>query len=100
LATDVDRARAALDRGSWAEAYERLRHIDPTELTARDLEGLADAAWWVSRWEESIAARQKAYAAYAAASEDRSAARMAGRLCVEHFTRREPAVGGGWFMRA
>jgi DNA-binding NarL/FixJ family response regulator len=100
LATDVDRARAALDRGSWVEAYERLRNVDPTELTARDLEGLADAAWWVSRWEESIAARQKAYAAYAAASEDRSAARMAGRLCVEHFTRREPAVGGGWFMRA
>jgi ATP/maltotriose-dependent transcriptional regulator MalT len=25
---------------------------------------------------------------------------MAGRLCVEHFTRREPTVAGGWLMRA
>jgi ATP/maltotriose-dependent transcriptional regulator MalT len=25
---------------------------------------------------------------------------MAARLCVEHFTRREPAVAGGWLMRA
>jgi DNA-binding NarL/FixJ family response regulator len=25
---------------------------------------------------------------------------MAARLCVEHLTRREPAVGGGWLMRA
>ena len=100
LASDIDQAREALDRGSWVEAYERLRSIDPTELTARDLEGLADAAWWVSRWEESIAARQKAYAAYAAGSDERAAARMAGRLCVEHFGRREPAVAGGWFMRA
>ena len=77
-----------------------LGSIDPTELTARDLEGLADAAWWVSRWEESIAARQKAYAAYAAGSDERAAARMAGRLCVDHFTRQEPAVAGGWLMRA
>ncbi|HYU93008.1 MAG TPA: LuxR C-terminal-related transcriptional regulator [Actinomycetota bacterium] len=44
--------------------------------------------------------RQKAYAAYAAASEDRSAARLAARLCVEHFNRGEPAVAGGWLMRA
>jgi hypothetical protein len=25
---------------------------------------------------------------------------MAGRLCVDHFTRQEPAVAGGWLMRA
>jgi len=25
---------------------------------------------------------------------------MGARLCVEHFTRREPAVAGGWLMRA
>ena len=49
LANDIDRARAALARGSWVEAYELLRSVDATELTAGDLEGLADAAWWVSR---------------------------------------------------
>jgi DNA-binding NarL/FixJ family response regulator len=77
-----------------------LSSVDPTGLSAGDLEGLADAAWWISQWEESIAARQKAYAAFAARSDDRAAARMAGRLCVDHFTRQEPAVAGGWLMRA
>jgi ATP/maltotriose-dependent transcriptional regulator MalT len=100
VATSIDSAREALARGSWVEAYELLRSIDPTELTARDLEELSDAAWWIARHDESIGARQKAYAAYAAGSEDPAAARMAARLCVEHFIRREPAVAGGWLMRA
>ena len=100
LTADLDRAREALVRGSWAEAYEGLRALDPSSLAAGDLEGLADAAWWTSRMDESIAARQKAYAAYAAATEDRTAAFLAIRLCVEHFLRREPAVAGGWLMRA
>jgi len=100
VTTDIDRAREALSRNAWAEAFELLRAIDASDLTASDLEGLADAAWWVSRRDESIAARQKAYAAYAVASNDPKAAFMAVRLCVEHFQRREPAVGGGWLMRA
>jgi len=100
LTADLERAREALARGSWAEAYEGLREFDSSTLTAGDLEGLADAAWWISRMDESIAARQKAYAAYAAAAEDRPAAALAIRLCVEHFLRREPAVAGGWLMRA
>ncbi len=36
-------------RSLWVEAYELLRSVDATELSAGDLEGLADAAWWVSR---------------------------------------------------
>lgn len=100
LVTDIDAAREAIARGSWAEAYERLSSLDPSQLSGRDLEGLADAAWWVSRLEESIAARQRAYAAYAAEPDDRAAAVAATRLCIEHFQRREPAVAGGWLMRA
>jgi len=45
LAIDIDRAREALARGSWAEAYDNLRSLDPSSLTAGDVEGLADAAW-------------------------------------------------------
>jgi DNA-binding CsgD family transcriptional regulator len=100
VATDIGRARDALTRNAWPEAYELLRAIDASDLAASDLEGLADAAWWVSRRDESIAARQKAYAAYAAGLNDPKAAFMSVRLCVEHFQRREPAVGGGWLMRA
>jgi ATP/maltotriose-dependent transcriptional regulator MalT len=100
LPNELDRGRDALARGAWPEAYEALRACDAAALTGADLEGLADAAWWVSRRDESIAARQRAYAAYAAASEDLPAASMAVRLCVEHFIRGEPAVAGGWLMRA
>ncbi|HKO86540.1 MAG TPA: LuxR family transcriptional regulator, partial [Actinomycetota bacterium] len=82
---EVDRARDAVRRESWAEAYERLRALDPAGLEPRDLEALANAAWWLSRSDESIANRQRAYAGYMAAGEGPRAAWCAGRLCLEHF---------------
>lgn len=96
----IDRARDALARGAWSEAYEALHEVDPSLLSARDLEGLADAAWWVSRFSESLDVRQKAYAAYAAEGDDLAAAGMAARLAIEHFVRDEPSVGAGFLMRA
>jgi ATP/maltotriose-dependent transcriptional regulator MalT len=97
---EVERARDAIGRGAWAEAYDQLRTVDLSTLAPRDLEALADAAWWLSRSEESFAVRQRAYSAYAAAGQHPRAAWSAGRLCVEHFLRGEPAVGAGWLMRA
>ena len=98
--TDADRAREAVRRESWAEAYEELRALDPAGMQPRDLEALADAAWWLSRSDASIAARQRAYAGYVAAGEDLRAAWCAGRLCMEHFFRAEAALAAGWLMRA
>ena len=40
---DIDRARDALARDAWAEAFEALHAVDPARLTPQDLEGLADA---------------------------------------------------------
>jgi ATP/maltotriose-dependent transcriptional regulator MalT len=103
VAQDIDgieRARDAVARESWAEAYTMLRDIEPSLLAPRDLEGLADATWWLSKVDESIAARQKAYAGYAAEGNDPRAAFMAGRLAIEHFDRGEPAVAMGWLMKA
>ena len=97
---DIDRVRDAVGREAWAEAYDGLRALDPSRLTPQDLEGLADAAWWLSRIDESIAARQQAYSGYAAGGEDLRAAGCAARLCVEHFLRGEPAVAAGWLMRS
>ena len=95
---DLDRARAAVERGSWSEAYELLLALRPLEHP-EDRERLADAAWWTGRVEESIAARQDANTGYADAGDLGSAAWMAARLCIEHFLRDEPAVGAGWFAR-
>jgi ATP/maltotriose-dependent transcriptional regulator MalT len=96
---DIDRARAAVERKAWSEAFELLDDLRAVGLAPEDLERLADAAWWTGRMEESIAARQKAYTGYAEAGDDRKAGWMAARLCLDHFLRDEPAVGAGWFAR-
>jgi DNA-binding NarL/FixJ family response regulator len=98
--SDIDRAREALSRGAWAEAYERFQAADRTVLTPRDLEGLADAAWWISKLDESLDARHLAYAAYAADGDEIAAGAAAARLAIEHFVREETSVGGGYLMRA
>jgi DNA-binding CsgD family transcriptional regulator len=97
---DIERARDAARRESWAEAYEEFKLLDPSDLEPMDLEASADAAWWLSKTDESIAFRQRAHAAYAAARDEAKAATMAARLSIDHFTRGEPAVGAGWLMRA
>ena len=95
---DIDRARDAVERGSWSEAYDLFLALEPLERP-EDRERFADAAWWTGRIDESIAARQKAYTGYAEAGDDRRAGWMSARLCMEHFLRDEPAVGAGWFAR-
>jgi len=97
---DIERARDAARRESWAEAYEELKLLDPSDLEPMDLEASADAAWWLSKTDESIAFRQRAHAGYAAAGDEGKAATMAARLSAEHFVRGEPAVGAGWLTRA
>jgi DNA-binding CsgD family transcriptional regulator len=96
----IGRGREALARGAWPDAYDALRDADPSLLTARDLEGLADSAWWTSRFQESVETRTKAYAAYAAQGDDLRSAGVAARLAIEHFVRDEHSVGAGFLMRA
>jgi DNA-binding CsgD family transcriptional regulator len=96
----VDGERGTARPTSWAETYEALRVRDPSNLTPREHEQLADAAWWLSKTNESIAARQRAYAGSVANGDDEHAATMAARLSIEHFGRGDPAVGTGWLMKA
>ena len=100
MGEDVDRARRAIEASAWADAYEAFRAADAAELTGRDLEDLAEAAWWLSKLDESLDLRHKAYAAYVAVGDERGAAGMAARLAVEHFLREEASVGAGFLMRA
>jgi DNA-binding NarL/FixJ family response regulator len=90
----------AAPQRTWAETYEALSTRDASELSPRDLEALADAAWWLSRMEESIAARQRAYTGSASAGDAEHATGMAARLSIDHFTRGDPAIGAGWLMKA
>jgi ATP/maltotriose-dependent transcriptional regulator MalT len=96
---EIDQARTAVERKAWSDAYQAFRVVELSDPTPEDWERFSDSAWWTGRMEESIAARQKAYTGYVDAGDERPAAWMAARLCIEHFLRDEPAVGAGWFAR-
>ena len=99
--TTAVQARAALERHAWRDAYEGFAGLDEAgSLDAADLEALAEAAWWSALPTESIAAFERAYAAYGAASQPRRAAGVALRLCFEHADRMEPALSNAWLQRA
>ncbi|HEY7478614.1 MAG TPA: LuxR family transcriptional regulator, partial [Actinomycetota bacterium] len=97
---DILRGREAVARREWAGAYAAFTAADPSSLAGSDLEGLADAAWWLSKLSESLEVRRRAYAAYDADGDDVAAGGVAARLAIEHFVRGEMSVGGGFLMRA
>ncbi|HET9671401.1 MAG TPA: LuxR family transcriptional regulator, partial [Actinomycetota bacterium] len=97
---DIEAAREAAARREWAAAYDGFRRVDEAALGAEDLAALADAAWWMGEQDASLAARTRAYTAFAAAGDEPGAGFQAGLLAIEHFQRAEPAVGAGWLQRA
>ncbi|MFE5792467.1 LuxR C-terminal-related transcriptional regulator [Streptomyces sp. NPDC056503] len=97
------RARDAVSREAWAEAYALLhacdRHPDQA-LTAEDLAALSDAAWWSGHLDESVAARLRAHSAHVAAGDHRAAGMAAWWLHYEYAGLGRPAVAAGWLHRA
>jgi hypothetical protein len=87
-------------RDAWPETYRRLSTKGPADLTPDELEALADSAWLVCRLQESLTARQQAYAGYHAAHNDRSAVRTAWRLFWDNLYNGDKVVGFGWLRRA
>lgn len=96
----VGRARAEAGAGGWPEAYRRLRDRDPDALSASDLETLADAAWWLSRVEESLTVRRRAHAAFVVAGDARRAGYNAWMLATEYGFIRKQALAAGWLTKA
>ncbi|WP_435059211.1 LuxR C-terminal-related transcriptional regulator [Streptomyces sp. bgisy060] len=99
----LTRARDAAARESWVEAYGLLHAHDehPSRaLTADDLAALADAAWWSGRVDESVAARLRAHAAYAAVGDHRGAGLASWWLSYEYEGLGRPAAAAGWLHRA
>jgi DNA-binding NarL/FixJ family response regulator/tetratricopeptide (TPR) repeat protein len=95
----TERVRETVRTGPWRHVYEDLSGRDPVRLAPVELDALAEAAWWLCKTDESIAARQQAYAGFRDAGDDRGAARTAARLFHEHFYRGEGAVAVGWLRR-
>jgi class 3 adenylate cyclase len=97
----LEAGREAARRRAWREAYELLRGSDEAgELTAPDLEALAEAAWWTGRLDEAISLRERTYAAYSEADNPAKTAKVALDLAVDHLERGAMSVSAGWRARA
>lgn len=101
MGDSLEEARKALERHAWGDALTLLRQADAaTGLDAEGLEMLADAAWWMAQPAESLAARERAHAAFAEAGNPRRAATVALRLAQDSGNKRAYAAAGAWFERA
>jgi len=93
--------RNAFARHSWREAFETLSNAQALRaLSAEDVERLAESAWWIGRVDDSIAAHERAYAAYMDEGNPRRAATVAVRLAEDFFNRQAKSIGNGWLKRA
>jgi hypothetical protein len=95
------RARAALDRHAWGEAYEVMADADHAgDLAPEDLEVLAQSAWWVGQQDVARDAWERAYTLYAKAGDKLAAANAAAQLAFNLLGAGVPSVLNGWVNRA
>ncbi len=94
-------ARTALAAHHWRCAFDLLSRADQAvPLSAEDLEGLAEAAWWLGRYREGLSVRQRVHHAYLQAGDQRRAAFDAAILTMQYAGLGQFAVANGWFQRA
>jgi ATP/maltotriose-dependent transcriptional regulator MalT len=94
--------RDALSRHDWQTAFDsaRLVSFDSPELEADRADMLAEAAWWLGRLDECIAARGLAYRIFDELGDRRRAGQCAVWLYEHHAIAARPAIAGGWLRRA
>jgi class 3 adenylate cyclase len=93
--------REAAQRYAWKDAYELLSAARGSgALLAKDLEDVADAAWWTGHLDEAIEFREQAYTAYGEAGNPRGAALIALKLADDFVGKGSMSVAQGWFGRA
>jgi DNA-binding NarL/FixJ family response regulator len=96
----LGQAREALARHAWTEAYDLLAREGSSTEDPDVHEALAEAAWWVGRIDECIAARERLYRSCEDAGDSRRAARTALWLYDNHCFKGQRAVASGWLGRA
>ena len=97
----VEAARDALGTRAWSDAYEAFAAADAVKpLDPEDLVDMAKAAWWTGHPNESIEARERAYAAFVARGDKPRAAFAALTLRREYSGKLQGSVAQGWLTRA
>jgi tetratricopeptide (TPR) repeat protein len=91
----------AFERGEWHGAFDALSAADAAgALLPRDLERLAEAAWWIGKSEESIKMRERVYALYLENGDADRAAAVALAVAEDYFHKLARSVAHGWLQRA
>jgi DNA-binding CsgD family transcriptional regulator len=100
----VEAAREALARNDWQAAYDATEPAGGMEADrlgeAGRLDARAEAAWWLGRMDECIAAREAAFAIFDECDAHRRAAQCASRLHEHYCFKAQPNIGGAWLQRA
>ncbi len=97
----VEMGRKAIERRAWTDAVSAFNEVDEQEpLSPRDLELLADAAWWSGHPDESVDALERAFAGYVDAGSPTDAAGVAVLLAYLGARRQAFSVVFGWVARA
>src|SRR5439155_15562106 len=93
----ADKAKTALHRHAWEEAFGLLSEADARgELGPSELELLAQSAWWVGQLPVAIGARERAYAALMKAGDKPMATVEAVRLGHDHLLKGVLSVANAW----
>lgn len=92
-------AHAALAAHNWQCAFDLLSRAErAAPLSAEDLDGLAEASYWLGHDREAQSTWQRAHYAYLEAGAPRRAARVAFLLTLYSLAHQQFAVAGGWFQ--
>ncbi|MGH9233299.1 MAG: LuxR C-terminal-related transcriptional regulator [Acidimicrobiales bacterium] len=109
---DLEDVREALGRHDWAAAHALAvagaadleqaegRSTDHDVVLGDWLDALAEAAWWLGRLDECIAARERAHACYDRAGATLPAGRCAVALFHHWCFKGKQAIASGWLGRA
>ncbi len=93
--------RGLLERQEWQRAYEAaVDHAGRPDADGDTLECFAEAAWWVSRVDECIAARERLYRWCDDRADTRRSAMTAMLLYDNNCFKAYHAVAGAWLARA
>ena len=94
--------RASLAGHDWQAAFDAAGAVtfDAPADEAERADMLAEAAWWLGRLDDCIAARELAYRTYEELGDQRRAGQCAVWLYEHHCFVARPAIAGGWLRRA
>ncbi|MGD9797476.1 MAG: LuxR C-terminal-related transcriptional regulator [Acidimicrobiia bacterium] len=94
--------RDAIAHHDWQAAFDAgsAVSIDDPAGEAERLDLLADAAWWLGRLDDCIAAREGAYRLYDGLGDGRRAGQCSVWLYEHHQMRVRPVIAATWLRRA